>query len=1364
MEGKAFEHLRDGMSPGDTDALGVITRVRTGVERFVAFLGEDAFYGFVRDTTIPALLLRIVTATIAERAFEPVIVPAFHVRGRNGAREIGADDDDTSQPGSSDGCGEDPVRERLANIRKYIRAVNFQLLQIVRPDRLFANHNRLPRGYLLEYIERQEHFSAANLIRSLAAPDVPQGTPQKWLVTTRTCPEISQLPVLADMQQRLVADFHGACRVAVLSLASFTCGAHVTEAMVRAVTDARGHPLLLVLVADRSELRGSVINFAVRAVDTIVNSTAAVSGDDEGDDNGGATESKGGERGEAARPRITAVILQHYPSELGTFKALCTVAHLNGWEFAYVDALGLDFSGERDGDDARPMLAAAFGLRSLTPASLSEELRPAMERQLVAAVGDISLRPLTKSMLEKLDCPATAPALFGAPRARVELAQRWLSAHPCVLDHCLELATGTWTRVLRKIMARAEGVSDAVDSVLQLVHDSLAVILRGVARHTILDCAAAYGLESLIAPRYGGCGDDGVHEGVVRAGLAASEAPSDEVLRAAALKSKLSPSVKFAFAPRLPFFHRLVSDVAAARARVQARVRTGADSDDAHDAHVAAMQRVIDGSRVAKLVSAIDAMPAAWPDVLHGLCGIVLNAWACTELELGVLARCLEMHMRSGDRSVVRAVFVAKQYGTAIVAAVPVLAPLRHLRPEAIAALLRRVDLLLDDGEAAVVGGGGRHNRELLEGLKCKVTCVIAREAKTLLGGVGMKTEVMRAVRDVVATVPSAACIPAACRGEYLTCWLVRHAALWLQGSVDFVELWDAVSMAITKGDSGGWGEVYEALPACVNELLDGCTGAAADDAAALVAEAFRFMLGSPLCEDVYERCARDLAAVAAGASAPGGATGTGSERSGSVGTTLLTRLHPRMRLALWQTLLAPPPESPAGTAVRRQLSVALEAEARAAEPDASGLCTAAGYIVDAYEAADRVFAAAGDVAADGPADRAPGRRGTPGLAALVYAALSSIARARNQPERLGDMEGRLLRGAEDGALAVVERMELAVRYIEATAAAYTANATTAEQQGARSRAALVAALEVAREAVVLFLVRPANAAEWSPAVVRGLLSTGLHRDALCITPAWHVPAEAVAIASPTRTVCSVLRDAPWGAEYAVLARVVRQDGDLRGPIGEWIAAQPAGESLRTRALLFLAPLHERFNAKQSTPGLFEAVQRAAAVLGFTDAAAAARAYELLGRGPHDEECSADAGVRFFFSRASFEGPLVAVSSCAIERGHLGVLMATMLALQKERSYYAACFFAPATVLAGHGLGSDMGTIPKVRGPCVRALCLVPVSGNCCTARYFCGCVLHAVPRQVSEIECCLIGQYGCAHGVTECMLCHRTAATRRRL
>ena len=52
-------------------------------------------------------------------------------------------------------------------VREFIRGLNFQLLQLARPENLLVSPLALPKEYRAEYVLRQEHFSAANLMRSL---------------------------------------------------------------------------------------------------------------------------------------------------------------------------------------------------------------------------------------------------------------------------------------------------------------------------------------------------------------------------------------------------------------------------------------------------------------------------------------------------------------------------------------------------------------------------------------------------------------------------------------------------------------------------------------------------------------------------------------------------------------------------------------------------------------------------------------------------------------------------------------------------------------------------------------------------------------------------------------------------------------------------------------------------------------------------------------------------------------------------------------------------------------------------------------------------------------------------------------------
>lgn len=56
----------------------------------------------------------------------------------------------------------------LLSCSRYIRAVNFQLLEICRPEAVILRAGSLPRAYVKEYLLHQEHLSASRVIRTFA--------------------------------------------------------------------------------------------------------------------------------------------------------------------------------------------------------------------------------------------------------------------------------------------------------------------------------------------------------------------------------------------------------------------------------------------------------------------------------------------------------------------------------------------------------------------------------------------------------------------------------------------------------------------------------------------------------------------------------------------------------------------------------------------------------------------------------------------------------------------------------------------------------------------------------------------------------------------------------------------------------------------------------------------------------------------------------------------------------------------------------------------------------------------------------------------------------------------------------------------
>jgi hypothetical protein len=50
----------------------------------------------------------------------------------------------------------------------FIRQVNYQLLEVCRPEAVILRAGSLPRAYVKEYLMHQEHLSASRVIRTFA--------------------------------------------------------------------------------------------------------------------------------------------------------------------------------------------------------------------------------------------------------------------------------------------------------------------------------------------------------------------------------------------------------------------------------------------------------------------------------------------------------------------------------------------------------------------------------------------------------------------------------------------------------------------------------------------------------------------------------------------------------------------------------------------------------------------------------------------------------------------------------------------------------------------------------------------------------------------------------------------------------------------------------------------------------------------------------------------------------------------------------------------------------------------------------------------------------------------------------------------
>jgi hypothetical protein len=130
-----------------------------GGEDFANFLGGySSIYGFLRNETVPALCLKALLDACSPSMRTFRIESPLRISG-NDEQDIQQANDSLSQ--LSESVAPSDLKSRIP---EFIRAINFQILQLARPESVFILRSRLPAEYIQEYF-RQEHFSFANVIR-----------------------------------------------------------------------------------------------------------------------------------------------------------------------------------------------------------------------------------------------------------------------------------------------------------------------------------------------------------------------------------------------------------------------------------------------------------------------------------------------------------------------------------------------------------------------------------------------------------------------------------------------------------------------------------------------------------------------------------------------------------------------------------------------------------------------------------------------------------------------------------------------------------------------------------------------------------------------------------------------------------------------------------------------------------------------------------------------------------------------------------------------------------------------------------------------------------------------------------------------
>ena len=1159
----------------------------------------------------------------------------------------------------------------------------------MRPEAVFSaikGSPRLPVAYVRQYVQCQEHFSAANFLRCLARTTHDQGVARRWIVTTRTCSEISRLPFSPAMRSALVVGSPDTI-IRVVSLSAIVSRAQLDDSLHRAVQrpdeGAMAHVLVLI-VGDRATVTTAQMNLAMEAVASLNPTTDLVH---------------------------TFVLLQHVAPEQLSYLGSSDAVFLDGWEYLFCDAFGVKFAEDAEGAagevslvrDSRLWLAAAYGLDApLSAESIANEFAATFKAEVVSSLKNI-----------QFEARAAWPCCIGRLRPDVAIkregvAMRVLAKYPFLLRWGLKRAAARWQGIMSSVVSDATAkivAGETVLSLLDITSHALTSVLRGYSRFLARAVLTGYNMDALLrtldagpaledeATLWESCLDL-CPEPSMQALETLAELPAGAV-RANDLSSK--------YVPVVPFVGNLFSAIVGARARVLASERHLSDNDVI--AAVTALLCDDDGDAARAVGTSLDAIaksPERWRNVVADFAamGLGLSTLETSRVEFEVVVELLMLAVDAGSPVglVIRGRSV--QLGEVL----DIMLPLRRLPtpvPPPPADAVARA--LLGPGAVAAGAGGAS---ALLESLRAGV---LARSLEAFAADVSSGTlsaGVAHVMRDLCVRYPTAhavlALVPREYTSQFFRLWFARAAVLTLSGGRDVSDA--AVFAAASRGGDayGDAGDAYTSLAAHFSSTMDNLPPMGVVGDADLAYEITQFVLADGAVDaGVAKRFVADALTVQAGGVAA--AVRTVTQR-------LVGALSTRMRLLFLRTLVCV--RGPVSASVRDEINLCVPSFL--AERRVLSVADIMPSARAALEAVESCFTAAAGGGGGGGGGRGA-RLAETGFGALELAFAAVEFWVRQLAERgEGGRQWMLERLQRAGGLTSVEFMQLVaicIAHVRGRAAAYAADAeaTTATRAEADVMRAIVG---FAPEMAAIMLGTP----ELPGHAALALCSTPAHSDAFGIPERWRVPPVARAaslelsysrlpftLVSRERVGMPALMagSEAWAAAFLSASDMLARPGGAN--FAAWLAA--AGDVYRARGALFLAIFHGVFEVLPRKPcpaWAREAVQGGGLQLSDDER----KAFMTVVNLPSERPCDQDAGVEYFFSEASF---LSRDPSDSVRRTQLAAVMAYMLGVPREKCYARMCCFETGAMQASYGPGSDYGGYSK---DCGYTIAPKPVAGR----------------------------------------------------
>ncbi|KAL6077130.1 Replication factor C small subunit [Balamuthia mandrillaris] len=416
-------------------------------------------------------------------------------------------------------------------IRATLRRLNFRLLQLARPEILFSCR-MLPANYVTEYFANQEHLSVMRFLQFLnrayrMKEYVQDHTTNKWCVYTRTSGELLRVHHDQVLLQFFIKEAFRLClpkeaegeqqqtkketkREFQLMCLHTLSSSKECENVIKEFVEESAAKALLVCVADMYECSTNQVNMLRTFLDRHL-----------------------------LNDRL-AVIILHFPPEMSVSKHACYPAvYLNGWDFLYVDHLGLETTTTAAGlgdcmslysssaslsasifdvepqkapgsqqhhsaqVDGRMWIAKAFGLDvgkaasfASTKAAFSHMFFDLLRKHCFA------FRPSRTILLNKLKASKAFYSPQSSKQERFDFMRELFRSHSYLYEAILERFVHTWSGPLLHAVVResceAVAMGQLFSSLVQTVCSSLRFLLEAQLIQILQPLWSFHSLETVV--------------------------------------------------------------------------------------------------------------------------------------------------------------------------------------------------------------------------------------------------------------------------------------------------------------------------------------------------------------------------------------------------------------------------------------------------------------------------------------------------------------------------------------------------------------------------------------------------------------------------------------------------------------------------------------------------------------------------------------------------------------------------------------------------------------------------------------------------------------------------------------------------